>query len=248
MLSKYLPLLLALLAGSCHSDAPAATASIGTGPNPAAAATYKPRVARLAARRTALATRYRQARTAVQKAALLQQARQLLVASLDTVIWPAWYGTPWAFYGTTQQPQRDSIACGYFVTTTLRDAGLRLDRIRLAKTTSEKLIQNLTDEAHIRRYRLVPQRSFVAQVQQLGDGLYIVGLDFHVGFLRVTGQEVRFIHSTYLGEGQVVNEDATTSVALRSKYRVVGRISADEHLLESWLKGSNFVCKSTNAR
>ncbi|AII50605.1 hypothetical protein [Hymenobacter sp. APR13] len=182
MLPKYLLLPLALLAAACHSDAPAATTVAHTSPDPAAAAEYGPRVAELAAQRTALAARYRQARTAAQKAAVLQQARQLLVASLDTVIWPAWYGTPWAFYGTTQQPQQNSIACGYFVTTTLRDAGLRLNRVALAKTTSEKLIQNLTDEAHIRRYRLVPQRSFVAQMQQLGDGLYIVGLDFHVGF------------------------------------------------------------------
>ncbi|WBA42430.1 hypothetical protein [Hymenobacter canadensis] len=242
MLPKYLPLLLALLTGACHAEAPAAgSGPTETRPDPAAAAEYKPRVTRLAARRTALAARYRQARTATQKAAALQQARQLLVASLDTVIWPAWYGTPWAFYGTTQQPRQDSIACGYFVTTTLRDAGLRLDRVALAKTTSEKLIQNLTDEAHIRRYRLVPQARFVQQVQQLGDGLYIVGLDFHVGFLRVRQGQVRFIHSTYLGEGQVVNEDAATSAALRSKYRVVGRISADARLLESWLRQRRFV-------
>lgn len=238
---KYLLLLLALLAAACHADAPAATAAAPTSSDPAAAAEYKPRVARLAARRTALAARYRQARTAAQKAAVLQHARQLLIASLDTVIWPAWYGTSWAFYGTTQQPQHDSIACGYFVTTTLRDAGLRLDRVALAKTTSEKLIQNLTDEAHIRRYRLMPPARFVQQMQQLGDGLYIVGLDFHVGFLRVRQGQVRFIHSTYLGEGQVVNEDAATSVALRSKYRVVGRISADARLLDSWLRQRRFV-------
>lgn len=242
MLPKYLPLLLALLTGACHSDTPAAAglAAAEQAPDLVASAEYGPRVARLAARRTALATRYQQAGTAIRKAALLQQARQLLVASLDTVIWPAWYGTPWAFYGTTQQPHHDSIACGYFVTTTLRDAGLRLDRVALAKTTSEKLIQNLTDEAHIRRYRLMPQARFVQQVRQLGDGLYIVGLDFHVGFLRVQHGQVRFIHSTYLGAGQVVNEDAATSAALRSKYRVVGRISADARLLESWLRQRRF--------
>ncbi|MBC6699190.1 hypothetical protein [Hymenobacter sp. BT190] len=239
---KYLPLLLAVLAGACHSDTSAnATASIEPVPDPAAAAEYRPRVARLAAQRAMLAARYRQARTTAQKAVVLQQARHLLVASLDTTIWPAWYGTPWAFYGTSQQPQQDSIACGYFVTTTLRDAGLRLDRIALAKTTSEKLIQNLTDEAHIRRYRQVPQVRFVEQMQQLGSGLYIVGLDFHVGFLLVQAGRVRFIHSTYLGKAQVVDEDATTSAALRSKYRVVGCISADAHLLESWLRQRRFV-------
>ena len=229
-------LFLALLAGATHYWYPARLL-----PEPAAAVPYPQQLQTLATRRTALAARYQQARTTTAKAAILQQARRLLVASLDTAIWPAWYGTPWAFYGTTQVPQQDSIACGYFVTTTLRDAGLRLDRVALAKTTSEKLIQSLTDEGHIRRYRMVPLGQFVRQVQQLGDGLYLVGLDFHVGFLRVKGGQVRFIHSTYLGQGQVVNEEAATSAALRSRYRVVGRISADPRLLESWLRQRRFV-------
>jgi len=123
----------------------------------------------------------------------------------------------------------------------LRDAGLRLERVALAKTTSEELIKNLIDEAHISRYRLVPQRSFVEQMQQLGDGLYVVGLDFHVGFLLVGNGQVRFIHSTYLGEATVVNEEALTSEALRSKYRVVGRLSADRNFIESWLQQKPFV-------
>ena len=224
-------LFLAVLAGAirCWYAAPLL-------PKQAATVPYPQQLQALATQRAALAAQYRQARTAASKAAVLRQARRLLVASLDTAIWPAWYGTPWAFYGTTQVPQQDSIACGYFVTTTLRDAGLRLDRVALAKTTSEKLIQNLTDEGHIRRYRMVPLSQFVRQVQQLGEGLYLVGLDFHVGFLLVKGRQVRFIHSTYLGPGQVVNEEAATSAALRSRYRVVGRISADPRLLESWLR------------
>jgi hypothetical protein len=81
----------------------------------------------------------------------------------------------------------------------------------------------------------------VQQVQQLGDGLYVVGLDFHVGFLLVSDEQVRFIHFTYLGEATVVNEEAATSEALRSKYRVVGCLSADPHLVESWLKQKQLV-------
>jgi len=204
-------------------------------------ANYSQRLLALAERRAALASLHRQARTAAEKTALLRQARQLLIASLDTAIWPTWYGTPWAFYGTTQTPQQGQIACGYFVTTTLRDAGLRLERIALAKATSENLIKNLTDEAHISRYRLVPQRSFVEQMQQLGDGLYVVGLDFHVGFLLVSNGQVRFIHSTYLGDATVVNEEAATSEALRSKYRVVGHLSADRNFVERWLQQKQFV-------
>ncbi|MBD2766933.1 hypothetical protein IC235_03385 [Hymenobacter sp. BT664] len=209
---------------------------------------YPQRLRALAQRRTALATRYQQADTGPEKAALQRQARQLLITALHTDIWPTWYGTPWAFYGTTQTPQRGSIACGYFVTTTLRDAGIRLERVALAKTTSESLVKNLTDEAHIHRYSLVPQRSFVQQVQQLGDGLYVVGLDFHVGFLLVDKGEVRFIHSTYLGESTVVDEEAATAPALRSNYRVVGCLSADPHFIESWLKQKQFVYPAPKSR
>ncbi|MBW3372412.1 hypothetical protein KYK31_00385 [Hymenobacter norwichensis] len=197
---------------------------------------YKQQLQTVATRRQALAQRFRRARTTASRRKCLRQAQLLLLASLDSTIWPAWYGTPWTFYGHTETPQRSSIACGYFVTTTLRDSGLKLKRVLLAQQASEVIIRNLTTEAHIQRYRGMSQPEFVRRVRMSGTGLYMVGLDNHVGFLRVKADgSVSFIHSSYVQRKGVVQEPALTSVALASQYRVVGKISADEGLLEAWL-------------
>src|ERR1700741_5295000 len=60
-----------------------------------------------------------------------------LVLFLRDSLLPCWYGTPWGFYGTTEEPGQGTIACGYFVTTVLRDAGCSLQRIKLAQYPSE---------------------------------------------------------------------------------------------------------------
>jgi hypothetical protein len=199
---------------------------------------YRATLHRFEARRLRLAHRYQGAATPGARAACLHEARDLLLTALDSTIFPAWEGTPWAFYGTSWEPRRGSIACGYFVTTTLHDAGLRLQRTVLAKQTSETIIKNLTSEAHITRYRGMTQADFVRQVRALGPGLYVLGLDFHVAFLRVReGGAVQMVHSSYVGPGTVVREAAESSAALPSKYRVLGKVSADDVFVRHWLLG-----------
>ena len=212
-------------------DAPAAPAAYS-------APAYRATLHRFEVRRRRLASRYRGAATAGARAARLNEARRLLLTALDSAIFPAWEGTPWAFYGTTWEPRRGSIACGYFVTTSLHDAGLRLQRTVLAKQASEVIIKNLTSEAHITRYWGVESNDFVRQVRALGPGLYVLGLDFHVAFLRVReGGGVQMVHASYVGPGTVVREAAESSEALTSKYRVLGKVSADDVFLRRWLLG-----------
>jgi hypothetical protein len=212
-------------------DTPAALAAFS-------APAYRATLRRLEARRVHLAVRYRRAATPDARAARISEARQLLLTALDSTIFPAWEGTPWAFYGTTWEPRRGSIACGYFVTTSLHDAGLRLQRTVLAKQASEVIIKNLTSEAHITRYWGVESEDFVRQVRALGPGLYVLGLDFHVAFLRVReGGAVQMVHSSYVGPGTVVREAAESSGALGSKYRVLGKVSDDDVFVRRWLLG-----------
>ena len=235
-------LLLAGLRG-CWGPPPAADTAVGpqllaTAPAAYSARAYRAALRRFDLRRLQLAGRYRRARTAAHRAACLGAAQALLLTELDSTIFPAWEGTAWAFYGTSWEPRRGSIACGYFVTTTLHDAGLRLQRTVLAKQASEVLIQNLTSEAYITRYRGVSQVEFVRQAQALGPGLYVLGLDFHAAFLRVhKGGAVQMVHSSFLGPGTVVREAAARSTALPSKYRVLGKVSADPIFLRHWLLG-----------
>lgn len=59
-------------------------------------------------------------------------SKQFTTALLERII-PYWEGTPWTFEGHTSVPNKGSIACGYFVSTTLRDVGLNLNRYKLAQ-------------------------------------------------------------------------------------------------------------------
>lgn len=170
-------------------------------------------------------------------AQLPKQAKELAFtkAVTETII-PGWIGTGWSFNGTSEKPQQGTIACGYFVTTILRDAGLQLARIKLAQCASEQMILSLIQPKYVSRFSNKPMGSFLMSVTQQGPGLYIVGLDNHTGFIHHDGQEIYFIHSTFLGTRNVQKEIASLSWVLsQSKYKVLGKISADEKILERWI-------------
>lgn len=146
-----------------------------------------------------------------------------LINFISDSLLPCWYGTPWDFNGTTQIPQQGNIACGYFVTTTLRDAGLTIDRKKLAQCASEQLVKTTCTE--IRRYSNKSLNHFVEEIRKSGFGLYIVGLDNHTGFILNDGKEVYFIHSGVITPRCALKEKAIESKTLRfSNYRVVGKI------------------------
>jgi len=156
---------------------------------------------------------------------------------MNNQIFPFWYGTNWDFNGITQVPNKGNIACGYFVTTTLRDIGVPIKRIKLAQSASEQMIKNLVKEKYIHRYSNLSIEKFETKLNDLGAGLYIVGLDNHTGYLLVTSNENFFIHSSGSYPYQVVKEKTLTSkVLIKSKYRVVGRISSDYDFLMKWIK------------
>ncbi len=167
-----------------------------------------------------------------------QQKEKLFTNAAVTTIIPNWIGTPWDFNGTTQTPQKGTIACGYFVTTVLRDAGLNIARIKLAQCASEQMVVSLIQSKYIHRFSNVTIDDFIQAIQQQGYGLYIVGLDNHVGFIYNDSKDIYFIHSTFVGTRNVQKEKAAASWVLRqSKYKVLGKISADEKVLEKWIRG-----------
>lgn len=205
-------------------------------PTPNDAHNYKDVLAKLEVERVALAARYRQAASSVQRADVMAQARTVVTRSIYAEIFPAWYGTAWDFYGTTEAPQQGKIACGYFVSTVLRDAGWRVQRARLAQQASENIILSLTADPHVKRFRRVAISDFVTAVKNWGPGIYVVGLDIHTGFIVNTGGEVYFIHSSYVEPYAVVREKASESKILAgSNYRVLGKVTADDVFMEKWL-------------
>jgi hypothetical protein len=206
---------------------------------------YKQLIAKLEAERSALAFRYHQASSTAQQAEIIAQARTVVTRSIYAEIFPAWYGTVWDFNGTTEVPQEGKIACGYFVSTVLRDAGWKVQRAQLAQQASENIILSLTTNDYVQRFRKVSITEFVKAVKKWGTGIYVVGLDIHTGFIVNTGAEVYFIHSSYVEPYMVVREKANESKILAaSNYRVLGKLTADDLLIEKWLLSKEIVTRT----
>ncbi len=192
----------------------------------------------LADERNKLAGLYKNAETEAQKNQLLEKARHLFLQTLQQRIIPAWYGTPWEFYGASEIPNEGSIACGYFVTTVLRDAGVKLDRVHLAEIESETMIRTVIGTPYITRYKNKDIDAFINSIKKAGDAFYIVGLDYHTGFLLCDKGKTYFIHA-YIPS--VIKADAYRSYFLRiSAYRVTGKISHDPVFVRKWLLGESF--------
>lgn len=198
---------------------------------------------RLKADRTALSKRYLAA-SSTEKHKVLAESRTRVLDALTREIFPFWEGTPWSFYGSTQVPQEGEIACGYFVSTTLRDAGFRVERVRLAQQASSLIIESLTG-AQDTLWLGADVEKVVSRIEKEEEALWVVGLDYHVGYLWHHDQTTTFCHSSYLGAATVVCEDARTSPAMVSNVHVIGKLFDDE-MMDRWLREKKFSTVVSN--
>jgi len=228
-----LPLLLLLTA--CSRTPDTAAPETDTRPEASGEVPYEDVLAAIAGAREDLAARYAAA-TGAEREAVVAEARGVVESAIVDDLFPRWSGTPWAFYGTTTVPGQGSIACGYFVSTVLEDAGFRVERVRLAQQAAEHIILTLVPKTSIRRFSNAPASEVVDAVHADGDGLYLLGLETHVAFLSKRGDAVQMCHSSYLGTSAVVCEDALTSAAMVSDYRVTGKL-LQEPMMVAWLEG-----------
>lgn len=188
-------------------------------------------------RRAELARAWTRA-TPATRAAVLGSARAAAFHAFVDEIIPAWNGTPWAFYGTSETPGEGTIACGYFVSTVLRDGGLAVERAPLAQQPSERIVRTLAPAGKIQRFRDVAASEVVRRVRASGgDGLYVVGMDFHVGFLVLEGERADLCHSAFVPPAHVTCEPAATSPGFQSRYYVVGPVLDDARVID-WLEGN----------
>ena len=161
----------------------------------------------------------------LQQLSLTNELENKIVSTICDSLIPCWYGTTWNFYGTSETPGKGTIACGYFVTTVIRDAGIPIQRIKMAQVPSEEMIRNVCERSSIKRFSNISIGDFTREVKAMGFGLYVTGLDSHTGFIYNDGNEVYFIHSNYSTPKCVVKEIAAQSAVLAySKYRVIGKI------------------------
>lgn len=150
---------------------------------------------------------------------------------------PYWVGTPWDFNGISKHPQEGNIACGYFVFGLLEDAGFKLNRIKLSQAASETAIKALLKEDYIKRFSKKSIEDFVESMINWGDGIYLVGLDYHIAIIQVHGNNCQMIHASVYHPGTVVIEDAEESLALiHTDYRIVGKLS-NLDTYQDWLEG-----------
>jgi hypothetical protein len=170
------------------------------------------------------------------KQASFNEIQQTFLKAIDKRVFKYWYGTEWDFNGTTQKPHEGKIACGYFVTTTLRDMGVPINRVKMAQCASEEMINSLTTKKNIYHFSSISLSDFEKKITKKGNGLYIIGLDNHTGFISISDKGNYFIHASGWFPFQVIKEVlGKSSILSKSKYRVVGKISDDETFLRKWL-------------
>ena len=171
----------------------------------------------------------------IRKDSIIVVSRDFLINAMTKKVFPSWYGTKWGFNGTTRTPQKGRIACGYFITNTLSDVGFNIPRVKWAQSASEVFIKKLS-YGNIDRFSNKPISVIEKYLRKSGNGLYLVGLDYHTGFVLVDNDEIRFIHADYYEpEIGVVSEkiDSNSPIA-DSKYRVFGKLMSDKMVL-NWI-------------
>ena len=152
---------------------------------------------------------------------------------IDDDIYNYWAGTPWEFYGTTQQPKVGSIACGYFVTNTLTDLGFKIDRVGLAEVASGVMIKKLC--VGIESFHSLNKLNGYLAKQPV-NSVFIIGLDFHTGYVVKTAANCYFFHSNYIKKEGVIREKIALSQALSTnKFFMIGSLTANENLLRKWV-------------
>jgi len=193
--------------------------------------------------RLQLAERHEKAKNEQERLAVEHDARVILEQMLPSLM-RCWLGTPWDFHGTAEGPGVGKIACGYFVSTVLKDAGFNVDRYRLAQQPSGNILQTFLSKKECSLTIGQKYESFTSGLTHREQGIYIVGLDSHVAFLVNDGAGFHFIHSSGAQPWCVVDEEKKDAHVLqRSNWRMIGNLTSSDDVIRVWLKGSRISVK-----
>ncbi|MBW2261498.1 MAG: hypothetical protein JRG91_05940 [Deltaproteobacteria bacterium] len=213
--------------------------------------TFEQTLASIAKKQASLSARWSKADTKQEREAVRKEARAFVTEAIVESIFPAWMGTPWTMYAVKDGLKPDAlypgeegkgVSCSYFIASILTNAGLRLEsRSAFAGAIALHIQRSLApDEEDLHRYWNVTPAEFEDRLVALGEGLYIVGLNCHVGFIVVEGGEARFVHSSYVDPFEVVDEKVDASEAIANSEKsgyVVTTLFKDDRLIEHWLEG-----------
>jgi hypothetical protein len=172
-----------------------------------------------------------------EKQKLRKQITAFWITGLSEDLYGYWKNTPWSFNGTTQTPQDGSIACGYLVTTMLVDMDLKINRVKLAICPSSEMMKSLVPHQRIKNLSGLSYNEFADSLKGRAKGVYIIGLDYHTGFIIIDDNRQWFLHSNYINKQGVIKEPVQNSQALKmSKTRWMVSLTGDDSFITTWLK------------
>ena len=165
---------------------------------------------------------------------------KLFEESLINKIIPFWEGTEWSFEGHTSKPKSGKIACGYFVSTTLQDIGLNLNRYKLAQQSPVNEAKSLALNTEVKEISEASTVENISVIKEyLKEGIHFIGFDEnHVGYVLKRNGELYLIHSNYMNSVGVEIEQIEKSDVFNSyrKFHIV-ELSTNEKMLEHWING-----------
>lgn len=166
----------------------------------------------------------------------LKKLEHSLLARIDQ-LHKGWLETRWGLgRPQTAVPQAGKVNCGMFVARVLQHAGFRLDVWKFIRQAASDAIRSVAPKRLRRHFSNTPMKKFLARVRKMGPGLFVIGLDFHIGFLRQTDDDLRFVHASYIDKLVLDEPAATAEPIVTSRYRVVGKI-LQPNMLQAWLAG-----------
>jgi hypothetical protein len=184
-----------------------------------------------------LAEAYQEADNAEQRAEIEHDAKVVLEMVLPEMM-RCWIGTGYDFNGIAEKPGKGRVACGYFVSTVIRDAGFKVNRYKLAQQPSENILRTFIEKEDCLLSVGKEFESYVDWLEELEPGVYLIGLDTHVGFIVNRRDGMGFIHSSGAHLVGVVEEPRDQAAAMRnSRWRMIGSFTGDRGVVRTWLGG-----------
>ncbi len=156
---------------------------------------------------------------------------------LNRVI-PYWYGTKWSFEGYTSIPRQGEIACGYLVSTTLRDIGININRYKLAQQSPINVAKTINIDKPVLKISNTSIDENIKELKKiLKEGIYLIGFDqSHVGYILKRQGELYLIHSNYFDSRRVEIERIEKSLVFLNYNRFyIAEISTNKSLINKWL-------------
>ena len=203
-------------------------------------------VDQLKSQRERLRQEYLDASTNAQKQVILSNASYVLEETLPQMM-RCWLGHDYDFNGTATVPGEGKIACGYFVSVIMRDAGFDINRIRVAQQPSQNIIRTFVNTKQNFEVKVgTPYDEYVDHLINNYEGIQIIGLDTHVAFVVIKDGELRYIHASAGSARSVVDESKDQAYSLiHSNYRVISNISRNADVLRRWLLNDKFPTGGT---